>query len=76
MHKYFVIVYKGTTTKWVSVNLIITVFFVINLSIKCIVNINAAVAHFYFSIIFDKWKKSLFKKIAVPALLIHYIILT
>ena len=50
MSNYFVLVWKGPTTKWVSVNLVITDFLcVINLSIKCIVYINDAVAYFYFS---------------------------
>ena len=38
MYNYFVLVYKGPTTKWVTVDLIITDSrCVINLFIKCIV---------------------------------------
>ena len=55
MSNYFVLVYKGSSIKCTSVNLIIIGFLcVINLTINCIVYINAAVVNFDLSSIFEK----------------------
>ena len=73
MSNYFVLVYRGPTTKQMSVNLIIAGFFcVVNLSIKCIAYVNTSVVYFNFSRIIGEISKLLNCCTSVTSSLIEF----